>query len=211
MKRKRAIRLLTLALAFGGLGEGADKRKTEFCAVQVEAVSRSGVKVRQIPVELLNERGEVVAETKMRDGIARFCDFGFGEHSILVNRRGCPAIEIHNVYISFGQEHSFKVALEGCAPFFTTTACPLELRVQTTSGTPIAGATIRSLVGRNLSYYNADRTDKYGRVLLYVDPGTEEGFPISAPGYRAETIGMSCPTMRNLRHIVVLKTGEVGE
>jgi hypothetical protein len=80
------------------------------CAVEVHVLSETPPHemLSNILVELKDPDEKVVSALRTELGIARFCDFGFGPHSIRVGGDSCNPVTVSGVRNYFGSESHFR-------------------------------------------------------------------------------------------------------
>lgn len=178
-----SIRILLAVLSFVLIANASD-----FCAVTVFVSDVSGVPL-PAPTELIDPTGKVVAHTEAdATGRAEFCDFDFGEHSIIVGGRYCNSVVIRGVRLRYPSPQIFKVALTPCTGEHSEgNACEAYFRVRSGRGEPVAGAAVQRAEGGRPS-----TTDRYGRAATLISLESLEAFTFSAPGYEPQTLHLSC-------------------
>lgn len=154
-------------------------------------------------VELVDASGKTVAQTAPINGVAEFCDFGFGEHSIVVGGDACGSVVIRKVRLYKGGTQEFHVVLQGCAGTGGSVfppSCLTYFRVSSSTGEKLPAVTV--------TVPNDDRVfkgDGYGRVWLGMLNGASQTFTFSATGHRSSSITFHCENYQNIEHSVVLE------
>src|SRR4051812_34911274 len=88
------------------------KGGSDFCALTVQVSGINGEAISGATATLKDEKSNVVQHKPVDGGVVEFCDFGFGRHSLVIEK-GC-SMEIHDVYIKFGIEQKFKGIVNPC-------------------------------------------------------------------------------------------------
>lgn len=193
-----------LLLLFAGLqASQVNPIQDDRCAVTVEVLQIGGlVADRLVPVYLLDSAGKVVLETTNRGGKARFCDFGFGRHTIQVGEADrCGAAKILNVVFDHKSEQRFQAVLNSCAGEgiqFILGGCPLELRVVNESGQPVPHP-----IARREGF--AQQGTRTGYIPFSIPDRTTATVRVSAEGYEDGSIVRECPRLKLYQEVVVLK------
>src|SRR5689334_20241327 len=94
------LRIMALVVLLGcSVGFASD-----FCAITITVVSPGGeVTQYPFPVTLRDSSDKVVEEAVLQNGKASFCDFGFGDHSLVVGEEmGCSPIIIRHLRLRLG-------------------------------------------------------------------------------------------------------------
>ena len=118
-------------------------RASEFCAVTVAVTDEQGRFANSVPVELHDPEGKTVKRFDQGGGEVKFCDFGFGEHSILVGNDVPGSIVIRRVSLVYGVEQRFHVIAPNRIERFSLSKealCTVYLRVSSSGATPISNA-----------------------------------------------------------------------
>lgn len=173
--------------------------KEGHCAVQVTVTYPGGLPART-PVELLDAAGKVVARTETWEGKASFCDFGFGEHTILVGGDRCGSVAVRRVRLQSWPQQFF-VTWNSCGDQSGgryPPSCRLYLRVSSTGGTKLPAAVTAPNDPRVIE------TDKYGRLWVGVPEGTTQEMVITAVGHKPERVQIACHGERDIEQAVVL-------
>ncbi len=176
----------------------------EFCAVTI-LVSDERARPLAIPVELLEPSGKAVAwSTTSHEGKAEFCDFGFGYHSIVINKGHCNSITIHKVRFYYPIPNTFRFVLPRCEETGDVlgSACRAYFRVMSENGLPVAGVAVR-IEGQQKPL----RGDTYGRVLAGIpfDKTVPTEVTFSAAGYETEVLRVACEKRSDIEQAVQLK------
>ncbi len=186
------VRLLTCVVCFVGWAAAAD-----FCAVRLEVSDEEG-RPLDVRVELTDPSGKTVAHTHSWQGEAEFCDFGFGEHSILVGGDTCNSVLIRKVRLTYHHPQTFKVGLTMCpSKHFMGTACGVYFRVTDEGGEPAVAVAV------HVEGVLQSRTDRYGRALTLIRLGRTETVTFSYEPYETKAIEVNC--RGPIEKLVVLK------
>src|SRR5689334_4705056 len=124
-----------------GFAPGAD-----FCALTVTVVDPGGGRTTlPLPVALLDSSGSVVQRTILERGQASFCDFGLGDHSVVVGSDlSCSPVIVQHVRLVFGHHQNLYVVdneLE-CPGNWDggSLNCGFYLRIRSETGEKLGGA-----------------------------------------------------------------------
>ncbi len=174
----------------------------DFCAVKLIVTTHNGMPVADTSAEIRDESGQVVGRTRVVNGKAEFCDFGFGPHSILVGGSQCAAVELKDVRLRFGLPQTFQVILNLCMDYGTQgNACFYYFRVSSENGEPLSSVNVSN---QKISKYSV--TDRYGRVQAAVGIGQKDVFQFTKQGYQPERFSMSCDSLKETEEkAIVLK------
>lgn len=158
------------------------------CALEVHVVGRDSTPKDAVKVHLRDPKGQVVDEATTINGIASFCDFGFGPHSLSVGDADCMPIIVKNIRIDFEATQSIRVLDNECrGGDGGTNACHIRFRIRDSrNSTPIERASV--VVGEALRWHS----DKYGRVTVGVLQGRTNTFKIEASGYEDLSLQFGC-------------------
>jgi hypothetical protein len=200
--RRFVISLLT----FGVLEVGYSQvRVPENCAVEVIVDVADGGGVSRATAELIDSRGSVIQTTGVSSGRGWFCDFGFGPHSIRVERPGSLPVTLAGIELVYGETQRLRVILNPVAAqekqVSGGNACRAYVRVESVEGKSVGGASA-TYRGRDFS------ADEYGRVLLLVPMNTLAEFRFRAVGFRAESVSLSCSRPGEVREKAVILSRE---
>ena len=171
----------------------------DVCAVRV-TVTFPGGQPASTEVRLIDPKGKMVSVAETWDGETSFCDFGFGEHTIVVGGDECGSVAIRRVRVRPQSQH-FHVVLNRCAEEAShryPPGCLVYFRVSSQDGTGLA-ATV-TLVERSWSV----DTDRFGRLWVGIFEGTTREYVVHAPGHAAERVSVSCRHQQSIERAVVL-------
>lgn len=188
------VRLLLCIVCFTCLAGASD-----FCAVRIQVSDKEGRPV-DVPVELIDPSGKTVARTHSWQGDAEFCDFGFGEHSILVGGDACNSVLIQKVRLHYPEPQVFKVVLTFCpGQHFMGNVCRVYFRVVDEAGDPAVAVAVQ------VQGVLRSRTDRYGRALTLIRLERIETVTFSYEPYETKAIEVSCAARAPIERLVVLK------
>ncbi len=182
-----------------------------FCAVRVEVRTATGLPVSRRPVQLLGPSGQIVQSSVIHKGSVAFCDFDFGQHSIVVDPGYCGERRINNVQIDFDHEQVFQVLTGGCPPgeFMHYGGCVVWLRIRSAEeGGKVENAKVSYgyISGDGLPDRVASASvDSFGRTQLVVGENRRVIATVSAPGFITGEKILSCARPTLLRVVVELK------
>lgn len=174
-----------------------------FCAVNIELVDPAGTPT-SARVQLISPEGRVTSSVYSNsDGIARFCDLGFGEHSIQVGDNKCGYVTLHRIRLVYGIAQSFKVVVNQCMIGADggryPPSCLLYLRVSSKGGRALSDGEVTALRGSHVLH-----VDQFGRLFTAIGNGTDATYEISAPGYKSKTIHKTCRSYETIEEAVQL-------
>ena len=139
-------------------------------------------------VELLDPAGKTIQQVPLHHGRASFCDFGFGEHSVVVRAGPCLASRWDGVVLNPKRTRELKVVMncdsgeDGLSNF-----CEFYLRVRGEQDVSIPNASIRDPSGDILA-----KADSYGRILYVLRQGTRQSIIPAAPGWTGSGLTLEC-------------------
>lgn len=154
-------------------------------------------------VELVDASGRTVAQTEPFNGVAEFCDFGFGEHSIVVGGDNCGSVVIRKIRLYDGGTQQFRVVLQGCAGTGGSRippSCLAYFRVTSSTGEKLPDVAVA-----DPNDGSKFKGDGYGRVWLGMLNGTSRMLIFSAAGHRPSSINLRCENYENVERSVILE------
>jgi hypothetical protein len=173
----------------------AAQQRTPFCALAVVVGDPTTLhsQTASVPVVLINASGKVVQSETTRFGVAKFCDFGFGPHRVVVAPDGCAPVTIDNVRLWPGYSQTVSAILNLCPhPAVTYGSCSVYLRVQS-AGRPVSEAA--ASVGTAAEPF---RADAFGRIWFSLSNGTSANVSLDAKGYIKRSVALNCEDGRDL-------------
>jgi hypothetical protein len=186
--------LLGLAIAAGFIwGQGESK---PFCSYEIRVINSNGTPYIGKPsIEAVNERGEVVAETTAKNGVAYICGLPFGRHDVIVGSGSCSVV-LKDVIDSFPLKTVLTVVLGNlCTPIYGQAGrgCFYRIHFVDEMGSPEPG-----IECRNLKDGKAWVSDEYGRMQLTAQPETTlsvscQRKPGAKPDERRGKLGLEFP------------------
>jgi len=99
-----------------------------------------------------------------KDGIARFCDIGMKEISVIVGDDHCGQVIIRRLPVGEGIPLELPVVFSNCHGFTVQTSCSYLIRFVGQTGSPLPNLHIQAGSQRF-------ETDTYGRIWLMIGPG----------------------------------------
>ncbi len=188
--------LLALSVAVAGCTFGQD---APFCAFTVHIVGAQGVNNHEGYVELLDERGQKIGEQWAKDGLARFCDVGFGRFTVQLRNIGCPPTAISGL-IASSRPQTLHLTPNLCdQPLgLTPEGCWVYLRFVSNDGKAVGG--MRPLEAATNSRLVSDG---YGRMFFAIGLGDTK--QIRFRGERGEvegTVGLVCDKVSRIEKSV---------
>jgi hypothetical protein len=188
-----------MVIASSAVAQGNPER----CGVELLVTLANGHPIGSATAQLLNAEGTIVQSTSITAGRGRFCDFGFGPHSIRVVRAGSLATTLSGIEFIFGQTQQLYVTMNPASSKDTEegggNACRAYIRAQTLDGKPIAGA-IASI--RNTRV----RGDDYGRFMLLVPLNAFTEFRFEKAGFAPRSLVLSCSSWDELLERAIILT-----
>jgi hypothetical protein len=177
-----SVATIACLLCVSSAAVGAD-----FCAVRVLVSGDGGIPTPGL-VELRDDHGVTVQSSTAPKGVAEFCDFGFGPHSIAVGGSTCGAVVLPHIELRFGVTQTFRVYLNRCGGDSLPRGCSIYFRIGDGDHHPLAGVSIAS------NSIGGERTtaDSHGRALVWVPSGTSESYSFSKVGYGTANFDYSC-------------------
>jgi len=186
---------LTLTIASAAIVSAAD----DVCAVRVSVRSQNSTPISDVPVELLDESGKLVDLKRSSGGVVEFCDFGFGRHSIRVGRESCGAVVLEDIWMDPLRTQEFYVIPRACVEVSSSPGCLAYFRVSSSQDGLLTTA---SLAGSGLKM--PVRSDRYGRIVVGIAPGTTPTFSLRAPDHQEQSLTLECKDSERLQQTVVL-------
>jgi len=187
-----AIGLTTCGVAFG----------SDFCALSITVVSPNGLTIPYpLPITLVDSTGRVEEQTTTRDGKASFCDFGFGDHTVIVgSEEGCGSVVMPHIRLRLGSHQELKIVHNICSGVGEggRLNCAFYLRIRSDNGQKLAGAELWSQGNLLL------KADQYGRALVPVTKGTTREYEVRSPCHQNDEIHLSCTHNEESEREVIL-------
>lgn len=199
----RAVALAAI-LVVTGFAAGAANAAP--CSLIVDIAFPNGRPASLNTVELEGPDGKIVATAKLENGDAKFCDFGFGKHTVVIDRGKCAEMRVGNLEADFSRTQRLRVILSRCpTPHIyggvlrtangesLGPACQMSLRVSDPEGAPVEGARLADESGAILQ-----EADQFGRILHIMLAGNELKGAVAAPGFEPHTLDLMCNGTRQL-------------
>ena len=179
----------------------ADLVAGDVCELTIRVLNDSGQPRSSTLVELLAPNGTVVESGRTNNGTVRFCDLGFGTHSVRVGEDECDPVTIARIAENFQMENTITVTKHSCSSGYESTArsCPIHIRVRSVDG-PLPQARL-TFPGIKIP----EAADKYGRVSSALLTASNSIFTISMPGYSPTTVSLSCEQTEPIERTIVLR------
>ena len=177
---------IILALGFGLASQAAGQSLSEYCAVEVHIRNSTGA---QIDTPVMLEAGKEKLVAQSANGVARFCDVGFDEFSIVVGEP-CGRVTVSGLTASPPSTRVVNVIYDPCWSERPPggNACTILLRVGRQDGAPLAGA----FLWINRKLYR--ESDQYGRMFVMVRYGDSLRGSVRRGGYRDLSVDIPCRT-----------------
>ncbi len=174
----------------------------DFCALRVIVTYRGGALASGQPVRLLDSSGKEVGRQETWRGEASFCDFGFGEHTLVVGRDDeCGRVMIGGIRLH-ERPQELEVIKNLCAAPPSDRyppGCLVYFRVASRDGVKLR-ATVQTPAGRVLA-----ETDKYGRAWVGAREGFTEDYLVISEGYEPAKVTVRCENQRDIEQEVLLQ------
>jgi hypothetical protein len=173
----------------------------ESCPLHLTVIGASGHPIHlpggKTPIaELVDPSGRILEAKEVdQDGVADFCDVGFGPHSVVVRTPGYDECftEINNMRFQWGNTRNLTIMVNFCVgdlPGHVGNACAAHIHV-------ISAATGKSLQAQVTDDKNSppQESNKYGRIALLIRQNEDRQFVFSKPGYETRNFRMTCPSL----------------
>lgn len=176
---------------------------SDYCSLEVKVVSDDGKKL--ITGIQVYEAGGSVREAISEGGIATFCDLGIKPVTVKVGASGCNRVVVEDVQLDWGNTTRLKIVYKH-EPCYKTVAaapgCRALLRVRNDQAW-IQGAKILNELDRKRVL---DRTDKYGRTMLYLSPNSRQEIVVSAGAAGDVRTTLNCvPGATEIERVLVVR------
>jgi hypothetical protein len=151
----------------------------DFCALRVTVEvpeghpARVGVAVmpRMEREEVARSTGEggvvefsgLVASSTDERGVVEFCDLGLGLFDVVVGGNLCGQVIVRYLYLTWPETRELKVVYGNCHFHFPDSGCLLLLRVRSSNGYPVPGASLLSP-----SRSSTLTSDRFGRIITRI-------------------------------------------
>jgi hypothetical protein len=177
-------------------------RAADFCAVRV-TISTPYSAPASTPVALIDADSHIVKKFDSINGVAEFCDFGFGEYSIRVGSDQCGQVTLGHIQLVYGLPQHFSVVLNPCLMGADggryPPSCLVYFRVASSEGTGLGSAFI-TVAGDTRQF----KADQYGRIFTGLRNGSSKDFTISADGFEDQIVPVSCKSYETIEKAVSL-------
>ena len=188
-------------LVITGCLSGGSAAAEEFCALSLDILFHDGSPAKRQPVRLKDSSGKVVFDEQAENSKLLICDFGFGEHELIVGYNRCYPITISGLRLRLGQPIHLTVRLNECPPdVWGGSSCSLYFRVREPEGRKIQGVGVSLGRGSLPSI-----TDSFGRAGSTLLGGTTTVATLSKEGYVPEHVPVHCAHSEDIDREVVLK------
>jgi hypothetical protein len=173
---------------------------SDFCAVHLKVVSTGGAPLAST-ASLIDSMGRLVLRSQSESGKIDFCDFDFGDHSILIESEGHLPSTISGVRLMFLQTQTL-IAVLNQYPWGDggTNGCSIDLRVQDTDGHPVPFPVLTTVERRWTK-----TGDKYGRIAALALLGDQKTYRVRAEGYRVADLSVTCGSVGRIEKKVTLR------
>jgi|SRR5579862_3721714 len=193
-----AARLMLFAIAgclFGGSAAGET-----FCALSVEVRFHDGRPARLQPVKFIDPSGNIVFDEQIENSTFQICDFGFGEHRLVVGSSRCYQTAVSGIELRLGRPIHLTVWLNDCPRHISRGKnCSVYLRVRNPSASALAGVNVSLGTDRP-----PGTTDDFGRVETYVKGAASTTAVLTKEGNVAEHVPLRCEDSEDIQRDVVL-------
>jgi len=196
---ERGSQLAQVVVLIVALGRHANA--ADFCALTVDILDSTGGPARLTHVQLVDPAGKVVFQDQVAGSTLRICDFGFGEHKLVVGNPLCYPNTVGGLRLRLDEPIHLTVRLNWCPrDRFASNLCNVYLRIRDPAGKPLPEATLLwdQMSARPLS-------DDMGRVGAPLVSGQSVVATVSKQGYSTETIPISCKEGEAIEREVLLK------
>jgi hypothetical protein len=178
---------------------GAAAQPRDYCALSVELQSSDGSPARLTPVRLLDPSGKAVFDEQVDGSTFEICDFGFGEHTLIVGYKFCHPTTISKLQLRFDDPIRLTVRLQPCQRDVWNGGCEMYLRLRDSAG-PLGGV---SVVWEN--GVPSSISDRFGRVHTLLPPKTSTTIHIAKDGFEAQETALSCLPEERIEREVTLR------
>ncbi len=160
---------------------------TEFCALRVKVLGPEGSPV-ETDVVLRDETGKVrQTGVSDRNGIADFCDVGFGLFDVVVGSNMCGQVAVKYLSTIWPHTRQVNVIYHNCHSNIPPSGCEVLLRIHSTDERPVKGV---SFTGTGMPSGSA--TDSYGRLMAFLLWGKRLDGVLVKAGYQASHVSILC-------------------
>lgn len=183
------------------LGCAAEESQT-YCAIEVYVTLPEGTPIN-LPLELRDQGGGVVERVTPTEGRARFCDIGFGPHTIEIGgERECDHVSIGNVFDTWPVPRTIRAIFNpscGAESLVRPSGCFVALRVKDIHGGPLHSVSVTGYAQQLLS-------DVYGRIYFVLKWGDMAQVKLSRSEFHTEILDLHCSKpQQRLEQEVTLK------
>jgi hypothetical protein len=207
---------LVLAAILGALCLSAHAQES-FCALDVLVLSEDLNPIYRAAVDLIDLSGKVVQTQITNNGRVKFCDFGFGSHSISVRQTNPPReycqSSVSNLKYIYNLPQKITVVLNSCLGHGADggrgvggggeiTTCAAFIRITTPAGTKIPNVQIINNQRPSVPVF----TDKDGKAFVPIDRRSTAELAVSKTGYRAQKRQIQCSGMYETEEVGITLT-----
>ncbi len=159
-------------------GARAQEKPTSKCVLVVAVRNEIGLPLDGAVVQLVNDNGRKVWESRTVNGEVCLRDFPFGNHSVIVAPESCHPVVVLNVRMSLIAPYRLFVTKPGCPHLTGGAVCMLYARAVDADGNPIVQAQLRT---EGTAVFV--KADEYGRMVMGIPQNQHFGMIVEAPGY----------------------------
>ncbi len=180
---QRSVVVVALLVLLSRCAFGA----AEFCALRVKVLGPEGSPV-ETDVVLRDETGKArQTGVSDRDGVADFCDVGFGLFDVVVGSNMCGQVVVKYLSTIWPHTRQVDVTYHNCHSNIPPSGCEVLLRIHSTDDRPVKGV---SFTGIGMPSGSA--TDSYGRLMAFLLWGKRLEGVLAKPGYEAPHVSILC-------------------
>jgi hypothetical protein len=148
--------------------------------------------------------GSVVLDKIVEGPTLRICDFGFGEHKLVLGSGNCYPLTFEGLRLRLDQPIHLIAQLNWCSrERFPGNLCSVYLRIRGPNGSPIDDATLT---------WNASTkggsSDAMGRLGAFLVGGQSTRATVNKTGYLPETFELSCRGSEDIEKQVSLRLSQ---
>lgn len=191
-------RWVCLAVMFLGLSTAKGE---SFCALTVNVRFPDGRSARLQPVQLVDPQGKTVFDgrTDEAGSPVPICDFGFGDHRLVVGYGFCYRTTIDGVRFDRDHPIHLTVHLNRCPPHTSYGGCRVYLRIVDPADHPLSGVHIQWNNNEPDSV-----SDEFGRVWTYSVATSQTELTLKREGFSTQKTTISCTGGSKVDKTIVL-------
>ena len=191
----------TLIFTFMILSAGRSIRGADFCGLTVDIINPDGGPARLTEAKFFAPDGRLVLEKNVEGPTLQICDFGFGEHKLVLGSGNCFPLAFEGLRLRLDEPIRLIAHLNWCSKErFPGNLCSVYLRIRGPEGSPISGAALTWAANTK-----GGLSDALGRLGAVLVGGESTTATVVKPGYSPEVFRLRCEASQDIEMQVTLR------